>query len=173
MNKSETVVSFLNSNMKEGESYSYQEILKWGKDNKIKEGTLTSVLTKIKGTGAIVHNEVTGLRTKVSLITFKAIREYDREHYKQTGNDNGVTQKVCNKVKALRSAKFNVDEVSNILKLDSQVVEDIVECKYNIHEYNGLFRKNNNNTNEPFLQSLEGLKDAVNTTIIAFREYGL
>ena len=60
MNKSETVVSFLNSNMKEGESYSYQEILKWGRDKKIKEGTLTSVLTKIKGTGAIVHNEVTG-----------------------------------------------------------------------------------------------------------------
>lgn len=176
MNKQETIIAFLNNNMQVGQMYEYSEILKWSKEHKIKEGTLSSLLTKAKGIGAILHNEKTGLRTKVHNIDYDNIKQFDKKHYNLPSNTSGITQKICNKVKALHTAKFSDDEVSNILKLDNNVISDIIQCKYNIHKYNELYRENNkvtDNTNEPFVESLENLKDAVTATITAFREYGI
>ena len=150
-----------------------------------KEGTLTSVLTKSKGTGAVTQDASYGLRERVREITFEECREYDRTHYIKQSNTIGVTQVLCDKVKALVTTKFTDDEVTNVLKIKENVLQDIKSCNYNVRQFNDMYRariaRQKRSTEEPktmvptvssnFTESLTNLRDAVNTTIIAFTEY--
>jgi hypothetical protein len=185
MTKQHDVIHMLNKKMAIGRKYTYNEIRKWGNSEGHKEGTLTSVLTKSKGTGAVIQDVSFGLRERVREITFEEVREYDRTHYVKQSNTLGVTQVLCDKVKALVTTKFTDDEVMNVLNVKENVLKDIKSCNYNVRQFNDMYRariaRQKGTTEEPkttvpptnngFTESLINLRDAVDATIIAFTEY--
>jgi hypothetical protein len=185
MTKQHDVIHMLNKKMAIGRKYTYNEIREWGNSEGHKEGTLTSVLTKSKGTGAVIQDVSFGLRERVREITFEEVREYDRTHYVKQSNTIGVTQVLCDKVKALVTTKFTDDEVMDVLKVKENVLKDIKSCNYNVRQFNDMYRariaRQKGTTEEPkttvpptnngFTESLINLRDAVDATIIAFTEY--
>ena len=187
-NKQESIIGLLNKSMSLNQPYDYSEIRMMTVPFGFKEGTVTSVLTKAKGAGLIDHNHSTGIRTRLGKITFAAIKEFDRSHYTQTSNTFGVTQKTCDKVKALEQAGFNVNEVMSILNLNSDVITDIADCKWNVRKYNDLFRsrveaEKAESREEPedwvpklrpgdalIVANLEALNEALSATISSFKK---
>ena len=182
MNKQQSVIYMLNEKMVLGKKYEYSEIRKWGNQKGYKEGTLTSILTKSKGIGAVTQDDDYGLRTRVREITFKEVREYDRTHYVKQSNTVGVSQVLCDKVNALITTHFTDTEIKNILKMEENILQDIKKCSYNVRHFNDMYRarivEQKRMLEEPnamvptvninFTESLQNLRDAVNETIIAF-----
>ena len=185
MTKQQNVIHMLNNKMTFGQKYTYDTIRRWSNSEGHKEGTLTSVLTKSKGTGAVLQDVSYGLRERVREITFEECREYDRTHYIKQSNTIGVTQVLCDKVKALVTTKFTDAEVTNVLKIKDNVLQDIKSCNYNVRQFNDMYReriaRQKRTTEEPatmvpstnnsFTKSLTNLRNAVDATIIAFTEY--
>ena len=185
MTKQQAVIHLLNKKMSLGQKYTFDTIRGWSNKEGHKEGTLTSVLTKSKGTGALIQDESYGLRERVREITFNEVREYDRTHYTKQSNTLGVSQVLCDKVKALVTTKFTDEEVVDVLKIKDNVLQDIKSCNYNVRQFNDMYRariaRQKRATEEPnimvptvnnnFTESLTNLRDAVDATIIAFTEY--
>ena len=182
MTKQQGVIRMLNRKMVLGQKYEYGSIRRWGNQEGYKEGTLTSVLTKSKGTGAVTQDGAYGLRERVREITFEEVREYDRTHYTKQSNTIGVSQVLCDKVKALVTTHFTDTEIKNILKMEENILQDIKKCNYNVRHFNDMYRarieEQKRMLEEPkamvptvnigFTESLTNLRDAVNETIIAF-----
>ena len=182
MTKQHDVIHMLNKKMAIGRKYTYNEIREWGNSEGHKEGTLTSVLTKSKGTGAVIQDVSFGLRERVREITFEEVREYDRTHYVKQSNTVGVSQVLCDKVNALITTHFTDTEIKNILKMEENILQDIKKCNYNVRHFNDMYRarivEQKRMLEEPksmvptvnisFTESLTNLRDAVNATIIAF-----
>ena len=187
MTKQQAVINLLNRKMELGQKYKYDTIRKWSNSEGHKEGTLTSVLTKSKGTGAVTQDENYGLRERVRLISFEEVREYDKTHYTKQSNTIGVSQALCDKVKALVTTKFTDNEVMNVLKIKENVLQDIKSCNYNVRQFNDMYRAriamkkklteepNTTvlSTNNDFTESLTNLRNAVDATIVAFTEYNV
>lgn len=185
MTKQQAIIHMLNKKMRIGQKYTFDTIRHWSNEEGHKEGTLTSVLTKSKGTGAVTQDANYGLRERVREITFEECREYDKTHYIKQSNTIGVTQVLCDKIKALVTTKFTDTEITNILKIKENVLQDIKSCNYNVRQFNDMYRariaKQKRITEEPksmvstvnnnFTESLTNLRNAVDATISAFTEY--
>lgn len=138
MNKQQEIIQILNQNMVIGTEYPYKTIRTWAFD--YKEGTLTSLLTKAKGAGYITHNVSDGSRTRVKTLSFQAIKEYENDHYINVSNNLGVTQVLCDKVKALKTVGFDQTEISKVLSVKHDTLKDMADCDYNVRKFNDLFR---------------------------------
>jgi len=185
MTKQQGVIRMLNRKMVLGQKYEYGTIRRWGNQEGHKEGTLTSVLTKSKGTGAVTQDGAYGLRERVREIIFEEVREYDRTHYTKQSNTIGVSQVLCDKVKALVTTHFTDTEITNVLKMKENVLQDIKKCNYNVRQFNDMYRdraaRQKRITEEPktmvptinnsFTESLTNLRNAIDATITAFTRY--
>lgn len=184
--KQESIIGLLNKSMTLNHPYAYNEIRSMTVPFGFKEGTVTSVLCKAKGAGFIDHHSETGVRTRTGTITYKGIREFDRTNYTQRSNTSGISQKMCDKVAALVATEFKVSQITSILNLSRDVVNDVIDCGYNVRKFNDLFRSrlDAETTEEPkdwvptlygedtkIVANLEALKEAINNTISTLVEW--
>ena len=134
----ERLVNLLNRKMVIGLWYPYSEIRKWA--GNYKEGTLSSVLSKCKSIGALAYNANSSDRMRTRDIEYEDMVNFNKT-YKTVSNNLGVTQVVCDKVKALKLVDFTNEEVSNVLKINESVLTDIISCEFNVHKFNDHWRE--------------------------------
>jgi len=134
----EKIVEILNRKMIVGVWYPYTDIRSW--TTGYKEGTLSSVLSKCKGIGALDYNPSSGDRARTREIKYQDMLDYSRT-FKTVSNNLGVTQIVCDKVKALKHVDFTNTEVGTVLNLKETVVADVISCEFNVHKYNDHWRE--------------------------------
>ena len=155
----EKIVKILNTKMIVGAWYSYSDIRSW--TTGYKEGTLSSVLSKCKGIGALEYNNGSGDRARTREIDYQDMLDYSRT-FKTVSNNLGVTQVICNKVKALKHVDFTNTEVSTVLNLNETVVTDVINCEFNVHKYNDYWREtraSKETSNAGIRTSQDGLED--------------
>jgi hypothetical protein len=134
----ERIVELLNTKMIVGVWYPYSDIRSW--TTGYKEGTLSSVLSKCKGIGALEYNNGSGDRARTREIDYQDMLNFSKT-YRTVSNNLGVTQVVCDKVKALKQVDFTTAEVSTVLNLNEAVITDIINCEFNVHKYNDYWRE--------------------------------
>ena len=172
----ERIVDILNKYMLSDVWYPHSAITQWLSE--FKEGTVSSVLSKCKSVGAIEYNISTGDRRRISNIDYIKVIEYVKRNQVRS-NDLGITKVVCNRVKSLSTCDFTEEEVSNILGIKLNLIQDIVKCEYNIHMFNqnwreeqvkSLDRKNNEElftTRKDLHELEEAVKEALNNLVCA------
>lgn len=136
--KQERIVDILNKNMLPNVWYTYSEIRYWTAE--YKEGTVSSVLSKCKSLGALEYNPTNSDRRRIKEIGYKEMLNFCKT-YKTVSNNLGVTQVVCDKVKALKLVDFTNEEVGNVLKINESVLTDIISCEFNVHKFNDHWRE--------------------------------
>ena len=134
----EKIVEILNTKMIVGVWYPYSDIRSW--TTGYKEGTLSSVLSKCKGIGALEYNNGSGDRARTREIDYQDMLNFSKT-YRTVSNNLGVTQVVCDKVKALKHVDFTNTEVGTVLNLNETVVADVISCEFNVHKYNDHWRE--------------------------------
>ena len=168
----ERLVKLLNSKMTLGVWYPYSRITEWCTE--YKEGTLSSVLSKCKSINALEHNPDSGDRRRQRDIEYVDILNFTKK-YKTVSNNLGVSQVICDKVKALKQVDFTHTEITTVLNLNEAVVTDIINCEFNVHKYNDYWReltasKETNNveiwtTQDALENTASKIKDAVDDLV--------
>jgi|LULS01.1.fsa_nt_gb uncharacterized protein YoxC len=167
------VINLLNTKMALNVGYSFNTIHRWGKAEGIKTGTLTSVISKAKGTGAIVYDRNENTRTRVTMINNDEVNEYSKTKYKQ---QNKVTEKICERVRSLLTADFSTDEVCKIMKVTTEEVDRIKESNFDFRTYQLITKTNKEPLvtvpfeGDTFMKSLNNLRNALDETITAFKQ---
>ena len=134
----ERLVNLLNSRMALGAWYTYPEIQEF--TTGYKEGTMSSVLSKCKSIGALEYNANSGDRRRIVDIKYSNVLNFSKA-YKTVSNDHGITQVICDKVKALYQVDFSQSEITTVLNLKDNNVADIINCEFNIRKYNDYWRE--------------------------------
>lgn len=132
------LVRLLNNKMTIGVWYPYSDIIGWCTG--YKEGTLSSVLSKCKSIGSLEHNTDNGDRRRQRDIEYLDMLSFSKTN-KTVSNNLGVTQAICDKVKALRQVDFTNTQITTVLSLNESIVTDITNCEFNIHKYNDYWRE--------------------------------
>jgi len=155
----ERLVNLLNSKMALGAWYTYSDIQEF--TTGFKEGTMSSVLSKCKGIGALEYNANSGDRRRIVDIEYSNVLNFSKA-YKTVSNNHGVTQVICDKVKALNQVDFSRSEITDVLNLKEATVTDIINCEFNIYKYNDYWREtraSKENSNAGIGTSQDGLED--------------
>jgi|TARA_R110000824_G_scaffold3880_4_gene18588 hypothetical protein len=134
----ERLVNLLNSRMALGAWYTYPEIQEFTAG--YKEGTMSSVLSRCKSIGALEYNENSGDRRRLVDIKYTNILDFSKS-YKTVSTNHGITQVICDKVKALYQVDFSQPEITTVLNLKDNTVADIINCEFNIRRYNDYWRE--------------------------------
>jgi hypothetical protein len=136
-------------------------------DSDINSGTISSILTKARQSGAITQpkngNRGYGPRTRIKTINYNAIRRIEFESHQKlkekrekerlskmyqphkmekTHEDimkstSIVTHTHCETVKRLHSAKFNTSQIADFTHLSTDQVTKIVNADFNLSKYLG------------------------------------
>jgi len=166
------VINLLNTKMVLNVGYSFKTLHGWGNEEGIKTGTLTSVISKAKGTGAIIYDYNEGTRTRVATINNDEVNEYTKTKYKP----NKVTERTCERVHSLLTADFSTDEVCKIMKVTTDEVDRMKESNFDFRTYQLITKTNKEPLvtvpfeGDTFMKSLNNLRNALDETITAFKQ---
>ena len=155
----ERLVNLLNSKMALGAWYTYSDIQEF--TTGFIEGTMTSVLSRCKSIGALEYNANSGDRRRIVDINYSNILNFSKS-YRTVSNNHGVTQVICDKVKALNQVDFSRSEITNVLNLKEATVTDIINCEFNVRKYNDYWREireSKETENAGVRTSQDGLED--------------